>query len=162
MNLQMLNDFLGKAALATYAGGGERIKTEKKGFFDLEYREGNFYYRDSFAGYLASHGQEIVWYQDKPVWMCSYAGGMRGSKSDDPDFAHDTFEFLKKAMRSGEKSEGFQPRGPESLQDGDWEYKNNFSGDISNFKGHEEIRYKGEFIFEHDYFGGVLRDGRNE
>ena len=30
MDLQALNDFLGKAALATYAGGGRRIKTEKR------------------------------------------------------------------------------------------------------------------------------------
>lgn len=149
---RQLNDFLGKAALATYAGGGKRIETEKIGFFDMEYREGDFYYRDSFAGYLASHGQETVWYQDKPVWMCSYAGGMRGSKTDDADFAHDTFEFLKKAMRTGEKSKNFQPRGPKKLND--------CTGDITNFKGHEEIRYKGELVFVHDYFGGVLKDGR--
>lgn len=160
MNLEQLNDFLGKAALATYAGNGERIKTEKKGFFDLEYREGDFYYRDSFAGYLASHGQETVWYQDRPVWMCSYAGGMRNSKVDDTDFANGTFEFLKQAMRTGEKSKDFQPRGPENLRDGDWEYKNDFSGDIASFKGHEEIYYKDELVFVHDYFGGVLKDGR--
>ncbi|HSH31845.1 MAG TPA: DUF5680 domain-containing protein [Candidatus Saccharimonadales bacterium] len=160
MDLQSLNNILGKAALATYAGGGKRIETEKKGFFDMEYREGDFYYRDSFAGYLSSHGQETVWYKDKPVWMCSYAGGMRGSKTDDPDFAHDTFEFLKKAMRTGEKSKEFQPRGPKHLTDGEWKYKNDCSGDISNFKGHEEITYQGEFVFEHDYFGGVLKGGR--
>lgn len=160
MDPRELNDFLGKAALATYAGGGRRIKTEKKGFFDLEYREDDFYYRDSFAGYLASHGQETVWYQDKPVWMCSYAGGMRGGKRDDVDFASKTFEFLKEAMRTGEKSQAFQPRGPERLQDGNWEYINECAGDISNFKGHEEIYYKHEKIFEHDYFGGILKDGR--
>jgi len=160
MNLQELNDFLGKAALATYAGNGTRVKTEKKGFFDLEYKEGEFYYRDSFAGYLSSHGQEIVWHKDKPVWMCSYAGGMRGSKSDDADFAYDTFEFLKKAMRTGEKSTSFQPRGPKRLADDEWLYTNDFSGDITNFRGHEEIFYKDELVFVHDYFGGLLKDGR--
>lgn len=160
MELGQLNDFLGKAALATYAGSGERIKTKKKGFFDLEYREGDYYYRDSFAGYLSSHGQETVWYQDNPVWMCSYAGGMRNSKVDDADFANETFEFLKQAMRTGEKNKEFQPRGPENLKDGDWEYKNDFSGDIGNFSGHEEIHFKGELVFVHNYFGGVLKDGR--
>ncbi len=159
VDLQALNEFVGKATLATYAGGGKRLETDKKGFFDMEYQEGDFYYRDSFAGYLASHGQETVWYKDTPVWMCSYAGGMRGSKTDDTDFAHDTFEFLKLAMRSGEKSKSFQPRGPENLVDGDWEYKNDYTGDVSSFKGREEIRYKGEFVFEHNYFGGTLKDG---
>ena len=161
MNLEALNEFIGKAGSATYAGGGKRIKTEKQGFIDLEHREGDFYYRDSFAGYLASHGQETVWHQDKPVWMCSYAGGMRGSKTDDTEFANATFEFLKKAMRTGEKSKEFQPRGPKNLKEGDWEYINDFTGDISNFKGNEEIHYKGELVFVHDYFGGVLKDGRN-
>jgi hypothetical protein len=160
MDLQTLNYFISRAAVATYAGGGERVETEKKGFIDMEYREGDFYYCDSFAGYLASHGQETVWYQDKPVWMCSYAGGMRSSKTDDADFAKNTFEFLKKAMRSGEKSKGFQPRGPKNLKDGDWEYINDCTGDITNFNGHEEIHFKDELVFVHDYFGGVLKDGR--
>jgi hypothetical protein len=158
VGLNRLNDFLIKAGLATYAGGGQYTQTDKKGFLDLEYREGDFYYRDSFAGYLASHGQETVWYQDKPVWMCSYAGGMRGSRTNDADFADVTFEFLKKAMQAGEKGEVFQHRGPQNLKDGEWEYKNICSGDISNFKGHEEMLYKGEVVFEHDYFGGVLKD----
>ena len=158
--MQALTDFVGEAALATYAGSGQRIKTEKKGFFDLEYKEGDFYYRDSFAGYLASHGQETVWYQDKPVWMCSYTGGMQGSKADDAAFAYDTFEFLKKAMRTGEKSQSFRHRGPQNMKDGEWEYYNNFSGDIISFKGHEEIYHSGELVFMHDYFGGVLKDGR--
>lgn len=160
MDLQELSDFLGKAGLATYAGNGNRIDTKKEGFIELEYREGDFYYLDSFAGYLDSHGQETVWYQDKPVWMCSYAGGMKNSKVDDADFADDTFEFLKKAMRTGKKSKAFQPRGPKHLNDGDWEYVNNCTGDVSSFKGHEEIHYQGELVFEHDYFGGVLKDGR--
>lgn len=159
MDLFELNDFLCKATLATYAGNGKRIKTQKKGFLDLKYQEGDFYYRDSFAGYLASHGQETIWHHDKPVWMCSFAGGMRGSKTDEVDFANKTFEFLKKAMRSGKKSRDFQPRGPKNLKDGEWEYINDCTGDISNFKGHEEIHYKSEKIFEHDYFGGVLKDG---
>lgn len=160
MNTQQLNEFLAKAALATYAGGGEYIKSDKKGFADLEFGEGDYYYRDSYAGYLSSHGQEIIWYKDEPVWMCSYAGGMRGDKTDDAKFAHETFDFLKVAMRSGEKSTQFQPRGPKELKEGDWEYQNNFTGDISNFKGHEEIHFKGELVFEHNYFGGVLKDGR--
>jgi hypothetical protein len=159
MNPQTLNNFLNKASLATYAGDGKRVTSDKKGFYDLEYREGDFYYRDSFAGYLASHGQETVWYQDRPVWMCSYAGGMRGSKTDDAAFAHDAFELLKKAMRT-DRSEEFRPRGPRNLKDGDWEYGNDYTGDITNFKGHEEIFYKGELVFVHDYFGGVLKDGR--
>jgi hypothetical protein len=35
-----------------------------------------------------------------------------------------------------------------------------FSSSLANFKGHEEIYYKDELVFVHDYFGGVLKDGR--
>ena len=160
MSLEELNNFLEKASLATYAGNGERVKSEKKGFYELEYKEGDFYYRDSFAGYLSSHGQEVVWYKEEPVWMCSYAGGMCGSKSDDSKFAHETFEFLKSALRAGEKDGKFQPRGPQDFTDGDFAYRNDWSGDIKEFRGEENIVYNGEVVFTHSYFGGMLRNGR--
>jgi len=108
MDLIKLNDFLSKAVLATYTSDGIRIKSDKKGFIDLEHLAGDFYYRDSNAGYLSSHVQETIWYQDKPVWMCLYAGGMRGSKMDDVGFANQTFELLKKVMRAGKKNIDFE------------------------------------------------------
>lgn len=157
MNLDLLEDFLRNATLATYAGDGIRFTTEKRGFYDLEYAEGDFYYRDSYAGFLSSHGQETVWYRDRPAWMCSYAGGMVGSKTDDVDFAHNTFVFLKMALQSGKSGETFRPRGSESFGDVDWEYVNDYSGDVSRFSGHEEIMFKSELVFVHDYFGGMLR-----
>lgn len=160
-DLQPLRDFLTRASRATYAGNGERLRTEKKGFIDLEYVDGDFYYRDSYAGYLASYGQETVWYQDEPVWMCSYGGGMRGSKTTDADFAHQTFGFLKAALRVG-GSNDFRARGPQKFTNGHWKYCNEFTGDITNFKGHEEIFYDGEMVFEHDYFGGVVINGRKD
>lgn len=159
MELKELEKFLRKASLMTYAGDGKRIKSDKSGFYDLEYHEGDFYYRDSFAGFLSSHGQEIIWFQDKPVWMCSYTGGMRNSKKDDAKFANETFEFLKKAMQK-QSTDTFRHRGPETLINGSWTYRNNFSGTLNSFSGHEEISYEDELVFVHDYMGGSLKDGR--
>ena len=157
---QKLIKFINRATLATYAGDGRRAKPSRPGFYDLEYSEDDFYYRDSFAGYLYSHGQEVIWFKDKPIWICSYTGGMQNDKANDPDFANQTFEFLKKSMRTN-TGEGFHPRGPKEFKDGDWEYKNNYIGDISKFTGHEEIFYKSKLVFIHDYFGCILKDGRS-
>ena len=72
----------------------------------------------------------------------------------DRDFAKQTFEFLKKALR--QKESEFQPRGPKKLTDGDWQYECGMKGDIREFKGNEKILYKKEVIFTHDFIGGVV------
>ena len=40
--LEELNRFLGKAALATYAGGGPDVDPEEPGFKDLEFKKGKW------------------------------------------------------------------------------------------------------------------------
>ena len=116
-----LRQFMARAGKATYASGGGKAEPWRKGFKELEYGEGDWYYRDSYTGSLRSWGQEVVYHNDKPVWMCSYGGGMEPD-SMDMDFALTTFSFLKKALLAGDKQNAFQPRGPENFRDGDWEY----------------------------------------
>lgn len=151
-----LNDFFGRAALATYAATGARVSAQRPGFEELEYRNGIWAYRDSYAGYLRSRGQEVIWYEGRPVWTQSYGGGMEGRFQDDCAFAGETFAFLKAALASGEKRKVFQPRGPMRLTERDWEYLSYTYGDISEFSGAEEIRHKGAQVFTHQYFGGLI------
>lgn len=154
--LQQLNNFLGKASLSTYAGGGENIDPEEPMFKELEYKEGKWYYKDSYAGFFQSWGREVVWLNNKPIWNQIYGGGMVEKFQNDEKFAHETFDFLKKALSAGEKVKEFQPRGAKSYLDGDWEYKCDWSGDISRFQGHESIKHKGEEVFIHDFLGGLI------
>jgi len=162
--LEQLNDFLGRAALATYAGGAEKVDPSKPdfvsrfpGFKELEYKEGDFYYRDSYAGFFRSAGEEVVFYKGKPVWVQHYYGGMEPKYLDNENFARQTFAFLKKAMSYGEKRAAFQPRGPKELIDGDWKYNSDLKGDIRDFNGSEGIFYKGELVFTHKFFGGLIK-----
>ena len=74
----------------------------------------------------------------------------------DANFAHETFDFLKKALSAGEKKSEFQPRGPKLFIAGDWRYVCDWSGDISKFKGYEEISFNGESVFTHDFLGGLV------
>jgi len=71
-------------------------------------------------------------------------------------FAHETFDFLKKALSVGEKQEKFQPRGPKKFTDGDFIYSCEWRGDIKKFEGHEKILFKNEIVFTHDFLGGLI------
>jgi hypothetical protein len=149
---QELYEFIDRAGKATWAGDGEKITPEREGFDELEYSEGDFYYRDSFTGYTKSRGTELVRYKGQTVWAASYGGGMVDGKED---IQNECFTFLKKAMSADE--DGFQSfRGPHSYKDGDWEYSYIQDGDINEFSGSEEIKYKGELVFYHKMIGGII------
>jgi hypothetical protein len=155
--LIQLNQFLGKAMLATYAGEGKEVKPQRPGFKEFEYSEEPFYYRDSYMGWFKSAGQETVWYNDKPFWTQLYGGGMFPEYQNDQEFASQTFDFLKQAMSAGDKSSTFQPRGLNGFKDGDWQYTNTMEGDITQFKGEEKILYRGKPVFFHYFFGGLVK-----
>jgi len=155
-SLQELNRFLGKASLATYAGGGPEAKSQRVGFRELEFKDGDWEYRDSYTGFFRSWGQEVVWRKGKPFWTQLYGGGMIEELRNDEAFAHKTFDFLKKTMSAGEKQEEFQPRGPNNFTDEDWEYICEWEGDITDFKGHEKILLEGKVVFTHDFMGGLI------
>ncbi|MBP7875945.1 hypothetical protein KA012_03035 [Candidatus Woesebacteria bacterium] len=156
--LQELNEFVGKASLATYAGGGAETKSQRPGFRELEFAEGDWEYRDSYAGFFRSWGQEVVRHQGKPFWNQIYGGGMSDAYIQDEPFALETFGFLMKSLSAGEKKDSFQPRGPESFTDGDWQYSCDWSGDITSFKGEETILHRGEIVFTHTFLGGLILD----
>jgi hypothetical protein len=159
--LKALNRFLGKAALNTYAGGGSEVDPEECGFKELEFGDkgSEWYYKDSYTGFFQSWGREVVWHNKKPFWTQIYGGGMTAKFQNDTKFAHETFDFLKKALSAGEKQEKFQPRGPDRFTDGDWEYICKWKGDITRFEGREKILFRGEVVFTHDFLGGLILGG---
>ena len=152
-DINELRRFVGKASDSTYAGGGKYEETpQRPDFFELVDEEGDWNYRDSYTGHSRSGGQEIVRYKGKPVWFSGYGGGMVEGRED---MSNDTFEFLKKALRTSE--EGFESfRGPRELVYGDWRYVYQQEGDIRDFYGYEEIHYKGEKVFWHRAVGGII------
>ena len=154
IDLKALAKFLVKAKTQTYAGDGKEIQAQRPDFKELDFLEGDWYYRDSYAGFFYAPGQEIVRYKQQPAWSMAYSGGMLPKYHDDIDFAKQTFGFLKKALLKMEESRPF--RGPENFKEGDWEYKDSSEGDITDFKGTEHIYYKGEEVFKQNYIGGLI------
>jgi hypothetical protein len=157
MKTRELKQFLNAAISQTYTRDGLRVESQRSGFYELEYSEGDWLYRDSFAGFFRSWGQEVVWHLGIPVWSSCYGGGMEDAYLNDQEFTHQTFEFLKKSLSY--KSEKFQPRGPNKFSDNDWQYRCSWTGDITKFKGSEEISFQDKLVFTHEFFGGnVIRN----
>jgi len=154
--LTELNNFLGKAMLETYAGYGKEVPAQRFGFKELEFKQGDWEYRDSYTGYTQSWGQEIVWLKGKPFWTQIYGGGMEKEFQNKFIFAHQTFNFLKKALSAGEKKQEFQPRGPKEFKDKEWQYACTWEGDITKFKGNEKISHKEKLVFTHNFIGGLI------
>jgi hypothetical protein len=154
INLDELTDFLIVAKKQAYAGDGQELKPQRPGFKELEYEQGKWYYRDSYSGFFFAPGQEVVSFEGKPVWAMAYSGGMRPEYHGDVDFAKKIFGFLKKALALIEKSRPF--RGPNRLEEGDLVYVDKSEGDIQEFRGREEISYRGKVVFRQDYIGGLI------
>jgi len=154
IDLKKLSRFLVKAKIGAYAGEGKEIKPERAGFKELEFKAGEWYYRDSYSGFFYAPGQEIVRIKGRPVWAMAYSGGMREKYHGDYDFAKQTFGFLKEALKRVKASAPF--RGPKLLKIGDFKYENKIFGDIKDFRGEERIIYKGKEVFKQYYQGGLI------
>ena len=153
--LNQLIGFLLKARLSGYAGSAPKVSPQRPGCKEFEtFIEGDFSYRDSYAGYYCAPGQEIVWFKQKPIWMMAYSGGMLPEFHGNLEFTAKTFNFLQKALKSSNKKYPF--RGSDHFDDGEFVYKNKTEGDITQFSGEEKILFKGKEVFFQKYVGGLV------
>jgi len=144
-----------KAKTNTYASGSERnVTTQRPEFDELEFKEGDWEYRDSYCGFFRAPGQEIVRFKGEPVWNMSYDGGMLEEFHGDKEFAVQTFKFLQTAMRNIDINKPF--RGPNNFKDDVYEYIMEVNGDIKSFEGTEKILFKGKAVFVQNFMGGLI------
>ena len=154
MNFLKLAEFLVRAKKNAYAGGGKEISPQRPGFREMEYKEGDWYYRDSFTGFFQAPGQEVVYHKDKPVWAMAYSGGMKKEFHGDVELAQKTFGFLIKCLSQVKENEPF--RGPRNFSEGDFSYQMTVNGDINDFSGEEKIFYQGKEVFRQFFIGGMI------
>src|SRR5437773_10500336 len=69
-----LEQFIVRAKQSTYVGGSRKLLPYRLGSKDLQFMEGDWAYHDSYLGVSDFIGQEIVYYQLKPVWGMNYFG----------------------------------------------------------------------------------------
>lgn len=154
--LKKLANFLVKAKTQTYAStNSKEINPERPLHKELDFSEGEFYYRDSYVGFFQAPGMEEVRdKKGKTIWTMAYSGGMNKEYQKNINFALETFEFLKKVL--GKVKEDSPFRGPKSFKEGEWKYINKIEGDIERFFGKEKIFFKGKEVFSQEYIGGTV------
>lgn len=147
--------FLIEAKRATYAAQGDDASVSPllDGSRQLEYCNGDYFYRDIYFGMSFFVGQETVYYKNEPVWSMVYSGGVI---SDDFDSAETrrVYSFLRNAMRRITPESPY--RGPNDFAEGDFVYVNRSNGGIHRFQGHETITLLDREVYSLDYSGGFL------
>ena len=139
--------FLIRAKCATYAGKGAETASSRPSSHDLEYREGDLMYLDTFLGGERFAGEEALWIGDVPYWSMNYVGRVTGTP-----FSGD---FLKEALLRVPFEKPF--RGPQEYSDGDYTYKCEVSGDFEWFQGYETIEYRGAVIYDCYFHGSTIK-----
>jgi hypothetical protein len=156
MNTDTLREFLIETKKVGYGAGNNKgwIK-EKDGSTTIPFESGDFRMHDNFFGGEPWGGREVVFYEDKPVWIMV----MYGSVDNKVKGFEGVYKFLQKSLRN--QPEDLPLRGPKFFKEGDFVYKNKTIGDLENFIGKEEI-YKGKKrIYQMNYSGGWV-DQRKE
>lgn len=148
--------FLLEAKRRTYAALGDEVTVPPMlpGAKQLEWREGDWLYRDLYFGMAYFVGQETVWFQDRPVWSMSYAGGVTASVTS-KERVFQIYRFLRSAMRQVNADYPF--RGPSCWQEVELVYTDQHQGGLEVFWGNETITFQEAPVYELHYSGGFLR-----
>lgn len=152
--VSQLNRFLLIAKQATYAAQGDEasvtpLLSDSK---QLEYRDGEWFYRDIYVGMFRFVGQEIVYFSNRAVWSMSYAGGLGVDVENAA--ARPVYAFLRQALR--EAPLDLPLRGPALLEADGMRYTCQCTGSIERFHGTEIIMQSHDRLYELHFSGGFL------
>ncbi|MBH5335695.1 hypothetical protein IHE55_13170 [Streptomyces pactum] len=148
-----LTAFIVRAKAATYAGGGGRVASVRTASHDLEYREGELVYRDSYFGGTDFLGQETVHFADRPIWGMNYYGYLLTDDIDAVTAGEVITAALTELYRQGRFLGGFR-----HTVNG-YRYEDETQGDVTRFSGIEHIRTADDTrAYELRYHGGRVLD----
>ncbi len=142
--------FIVKAKKNTYAIGENSIGSSRKCSKDILFSEGRYKYLDSYFGSNSFSGQEIVYYDDKPLWCMNYYGKVYSDNDTTNIYA-----FLKEALKL--VNEVMPYRGPEYLENREMKYYCKVKDDFTGFKGEEKIICKNKTVYKLEFHGGYIK-----
>lgn len=145
-----LIEFLIKAKTSTYAYGIKfKVISTKPNSIDYHYEEDNFIYHDTYFGSKEFYGEEIVYFDDKPIWYMEYKGGVLNDETTD---------IYAKVLKPALKNVNYKLplRGPKEFIVGDYKYTFETIGTLDQFEGKERIYYKDKLVYELKCCGGNM------
>ncbi len=143
---EALIGFLLRAKRSTYAAKSGAVEPSRPLSHDAAYREGDYYYLDTYLGGPYFSGEEAVWIKGVPVWSMNYTGRVMGE-----GFSGD---FLKEALMHVPRE--YPYRGPLCYQQGNHTYHNLIQGDFEWYSGVEDIFFESRKVYECMFHGGKL------
>jgi len=153
MDNQSLYNFIVRAKAATYVGEGQPAPACRPGSHDLKFKDGDWAYLDSYFGGRDFIGQEVVYFQGKPVWAMNYYGHILRPDLINPAQAGQVIKAsLSKMYSEGRFLGGFEYRHE------DFVYIDSSEGSVTSLRGREYISRHGETGYELFYHGGLIVD----
>ncbi|HML21083.1 MAG TPA: DUF5680 domain-containing protein [Aggregatilinea sp.] len=143
--------FIVSAKCATYAGGGAKLLPYRLGSHDLQFREGDWAYHDSYFGGSNFSGQEVVYYRDEPVWSMNYFGYLLRPDLLSSAGAGQMIMASLTALYDENRFLG----GFEHVR-GDLRYLDENEGDFRAFQGKETITQGDTLVYYLLYHGGEI------
>jgi hypothetical protein len=152
VSLQQLEHFIVKAKAATYVGDGKNTESCRQGSHDLKFQESSFSYLDSYFGGTDFIGQEVVYYENEPVWAMNYYGRIIEPEKITPAEAGQIIkESLSLMYQEGRFLGGFEH------QTGNGVYTDTSQGGLESFMGKEWITRETVRVYELLYHGGLIK-----
>jgi len=151
--LEQLTAFIVRAKAATYVGGGAPATASRPGSHDLQFREGDFAYLDSYFGGSDFIGEEVVYYEGRPVWAMNYYGHII-----EPALisAAETGQMIKASLSKMYLQGRFLGGFEYALADDT--YTDTNTGDVRSFTGLEWIVRGKVKVYELYCHGGLILD----
>lgn len=150
INSSNLKGFILEASRATYASGNEFNKQKQPdGSTTIEYKMGEYFYHDNYFGGEPYGGREVVFLNDKPIWMMVYYGFVNVNAE-----RAEIYSFLMRALSHAPVEMPY--RGPQLFEDRSWKYENELIGEVDKFSGTERITKDGMCVYEASYIGGFV------
>ncbi len=153
IDLDALEAFIVRAKAATYVGSGAHSLSHRPGSIDIEFHRGDFAYLDSYYGGADFIGEEVVYFQARPVWAMNYYGRILEPALIEAAQAGQIIKASLSAMYlEGRFLGGFDHVVGDSL------YTDTSQGTVVSFSGTEWITRSGRRVYELVYHGGLIKD----
>ena len=153
VDIDKLEAFIVRAKAATYVGDGEHAAPSRLASQDLRFSVGQWMYHDSYFGGSDFIGEEVVYFDGKPIWAMNYYGRIL---RDDLLTAAEAGQMIKVSL-SHMYSEARFLGGFEYTQN-DLTYIDTSEGSPASFHGREFIRRAQDIAYELVYHGGLIRE----
>jgi hypothetical protein len=153
VSLEQLNAFIVRAKANSYVGDAPKSLSYRPASIDIQFHEGDFSYIDSYFGGTDFIGQEVVYFQQQPVWAMNYYGRIILPQLIDGAQAGQIIKSsLSRLYEQGRFLGGFEHSVIDSV------YTDTNEGTVTSFTGKEWITRQGQQVYELHYHGGLIKD----